>query len=744
MHLPHELMDFALILTVAGFVSIACKLLKLPSLFGYVLAGVLLSSETPYFPTPKDSENINIWAQFGIVFFLFHLGLEFSFKKVLSKGPSGFFITVFETLSVMFAGYYAGRWIGWNPPQSLFLGAVLAISSTALIVKMMEDLDSTETRWAQNVFSVVVIEDILSILLLVALSTFAVTQQFSGSALVFPLLKFVFFLVLWFVLGLAIIPVMLRKFSAQLSNELLTVVSVGLCFLMALIAKNVGLSEAMGAFVMGSLLAETGFSRKIHVLVTPFKDVFGGIFFIWVGMQISPSTVASDWISIAVLTLLMMVSKIASNFLGGILAGRSFRDSLLAGTSLAQIGEFSFVVIGLGVSLGVIDRSLFSKVAVVSLVSSVTAPWLLRRILNSNLEKNRFKDSKFYRYVLAYRKYLAQSGGDQKWRDYLKQQALFTLICLVWIVFTVVFIGEWLLKNLPFSGFNQAFVRLLIETVVASPALWFLGVEPFGNKKNRDFWTRAIEYKFYLSFGVILRVGLLVGSVLFMISQSWGLETSVLFAVMGFVLMIFFLSNFLEKIFNRIVAQFPESSANETLQVKDALTESINSPAWDLGLVSIEVKNQSRLVGKTLADLKIRETYNVSLIKVERDQSVLFAPNGGFILYAGDIVSVVGIDSDIEKFREEMNSRTVPKQAFTSNVAGYGLWRIKVELNSKLIGKSVKESQVRDKAGGFIVGVDRKGTRIANPDPDFVFKESDCIWIAGDKRKVIRMLNKSF
>lgn len=370
--------DLALILISASLVTLVFKRLKQPLVLGYIVAGFLAGPHMPYTPSVSDMSSIHTWADIGVIFLMFTLGLEFSFKKIVKMGIGPVIAACSVMFCMMSVGNMVGHLFGWGSMNSLFLGGMLAMSSTTIIYKAFDDLGLRQQKFAGEVLSVLILEDILGILLMVVLSALAVSRQFQGMELVGSLFKLGFFLILWFVVGVYIIPIFLRRTHRFLNKETLLVVSIGLCFLLVVIAGKVGYSSAFGAFMMGSILAETVEAEKIERVVSPVKDLFGAIFFVSVGMLVDPAVLAAYWLPIVVLCIAIIVGQAVFGTTSFLLSGQPLRIAVQGGFSLAQIGEFAFIIASLGISLGVTSDFLYPVVVAVSIITTFFTPYMIR------------------------------------------------------------------------------------------------------------------------------------------------------------------------------------------------------------------------------------------------------------------------------------------------------------------------------------------------------------------------------
>lgn len=412
-HLPELIQDLGFILATAAVVTLVCKKLKQPVVLGYLIAGFLLGPHVSFMPTIKDVSAVKIWAEIGVIILLFGLGLEFSFKKLAQVGKTASITALFEVIFMVSVGYVAGQILGWKPMDSLFLGGILSISSTTIIVRAFDELGLKSRKFVSLVFGVLIVEDIVAILLLVLLSTVAVSQNFSGTELLFSSARLMFFLILWFVLGIYILPSLIHRVRHWLNDETVLVVSLGLCLLMVSVATYAGFSPALGAFIMGSLLSETREGVRIEKIIHPVRDLFAAVFFVSVGMLIDPSVLVEYRYEIILITLMTVFGKFISSALGALISGASVRHSVQMGLSLAQIGEFSFIIATLGLSLNVTSHFLYPIAVAVSAITTFTTPYLIRSADPFCLWLEKKIPNNVNQLLLRYRAAVQSEGGQR-------------------------------------------------------------------------------------------------------------------------------------------------------------------------------------------------------------------------------------------------------------------------------------------------------------------------------------------
>jgi CPA2 family monovalent cation:H+ antiporter-2 len=481
--------DLALILICAGVMTLLFKSLKQPIVLGYIVAGFLASPNMPYMPSVSDMHGIHLWSEIGVVFLLFALGLEFSFRKILKMGAAPIIAAIAIIVGMMYVGSLAGQLFGWSDMDCIYLGGMLAMSSTTIIFKAFDDMGLRQERFAGLVLSVLIIEDILAIVLMVMLSTLAVSKEFEGMQMLTSILQLGFFLVLWFVVGIYLIPLFLRKAKPLMNEETLLITALALCFGMVVFASAVGFSAAFGAFVMGSILAETVEAHQIEHLVAPVKNLFGAIFFVSVGMMVDVALIIQYIVPILCIIAAIMLGQTILSTCGFLLSGQSLKTSMQCSFSLTQIGEFAFILATLGTSLHVTSDFLYPIVVAVSVFTTFTTPYMIRLAEPAYNVVARVLPAKW----IAKMEHNASDGAEepetnemrQLWRTEFKNFVFIMLInsvlCLA-IIAIMYYYGAPLIYNLlpdPWSGIVTAFVTLFF----CAPFLWSL-MRRGGNSDN--------------------------------------------------------------------------------------------------------------------------------------------------------------------------------------------------------------------------------------------------------------------
>ncbi|ASD63651.1 cation:proton antiporter [Bdellovibrio bacteriovorus] len=739
-HLPHLITDLGFILMIAALSTLLFKKLGQPQVLGYLIAGFLVSPHVPFLPTVTDQANIQVWSEIGVIFLLFSLGLEFSFKKLFKVGGSASFTAVFEVVFMVALGYLVGRLLGWNNIDSLFFGGILSISSTTIIVRAFQELGMKGKKFVELVFGILVVEDIVAILLLVLLTAIASSDTFSTAELAFSGLRLLFYIALWFVIGIFLIPIFLRKIRHLLEDETMLLVSIGLCFMMVMIAAGVGFSPALGAFVMGSLLAETPEGHKMEHVLQPVKNLFAAIFFVSVGMMIDPKVLIERWDLVILVTLVTIVGKFVSTFLGAILSGQGRKQSFQSGMSLAQIGEFSFIIAALGVSLKVTSDFLYPLAIAVSAVTTFTTPYLIKvadplyRWVESKLPEG------VKRNLDQYQASFNQAGENKAGALIMKTYGMKILLNTVMVVaimgaFKAVVNAE-IQKYLQESPWASG-ISLFVCLAISAPFFW--GIVMSGPSLRAQREVEELQKLRGLQAGLF--VGRLVLAVILLgalISQFATLKVAsgVIVAVVG-------VAALAGQLWVRHLYQFIEKNFQKNLtekERKELVSSSVakNFLPWETTLGNYDIASECSLVGRTLRDLSFKENYGVTVAAVFRGAKRYFAPDGEFVLWPHDKLICFGSEEELQSFHtflEGEKAAQVPEPEMTTRQDDYKLSSFVVSDDSKFKDKTIRESGIRESYHGMVVGIERGPQRILGPRASFTLRENDLVWVVSDKKQ---------
>lgn len=740
LHLPVLITDLGLILAAAGITTLLFKKIKQPLVLGYILAGLLVGPHIKFFPTVTDNESIHIWAEIGVIFLLFSLGLEFSFKKLVKVGGSASITAIVEVVFMLAIGFVAGKLMGWGTMDSIFLGGILSVSSTTIIIRAFEELGVKHKKFAGLVFGVLIVEDLVAILLLVLLSTLAVSQQFAGTEMVFSILKLCFFLVLWFIGGIFIVPSFLKATRKLMNDETMLVVSIALCLLMVMLAVQVGFSPALGAFIMGSILAETTQAEKIEHLTKSVKDLFAAIFFVSVGMLIDPGILVDYAMPILIITVATVTGKFLSSGLGALLSGQPLKTSVQTGLSLAQIGEFSFIIATLGLTLKVTSDFLYPIAVAVSAITTFTTPYLIKAsepfylFLERTLPK---------RWVAAISRYSSSTAGIttlSDWKILLKAYTFNTIIHSV-ILIGIIFLSSRYLHPLIttniVNGSKGIIITLVVSLIIMAPFLWALAIRRIERKAYSHLWLNKKYTRGPLISLEVLRIGLAIFSVGFLLFQFYNTWIAVTIALLLIISVMTIFSRRLQRFYDTLENRFLYNlNARETQNAQPEILP------WDAHLAELSVAPESNLVGKSLIELAVREKYGVNIAMIERGKIMIPTPSRDERLYPNDKVMLIGTDDQLAAVKdlfegdtEETKENTFPKKDMT-------LQKIVINSSSPVFAQTIRASGIREKTQGLVVGIERQGKRILNPDSNLVFENEDIVWIVGNNKKIPDLLKK--
>jgi len=738
-HLPVLIADLGLILAAGGITTIIFKRIKQPLVLGYILAGLLVGPHFKFIPTVSDNANITIWAEIGVIFLLFSLGLEFSFKKLVKVGGSSSITALVEIIGMSLIGYFVGNLMGWKTMDSIFLGAVLSVSSTTIIIRAFDELGVKHKKFANLVFGALIVEDLAAILIMVLLTTVAVSQQFAGTEMLISILKLSFFLILWFLGGIFIIPTFLKLTKKLMNDETLLVVSLALCLVMVILAVKVGFSPALGAFIMGSILAETTQAEKIEHLTKSVKDLFGAIFFVSVGMLIDPNILLEYWKPILIITAVTIVGKLLTTGGGALLSGQPLKTSVQTGLSLTQIGEFSFIIATLGLSLKVTSSFLYPITVAVSAITTFTTPYLIKYSENFHGVLVKILPNKW---VDAISRYSSSTEGIttlSDWKVLLRAYIINTITHSVIIIGIVVLASRSLqpfIANHITNGKNGVIISVVISFLIMSPFLWALSIKRIERVAYAHLWLNKKYTRGPLIAIEVFRIALgifFVGFLMYEFFDTW-IAASIALGLIILVMVIFSrkLQSFYERMENRF---FYNLNARETAKKQPEILP------WDTHLLELTVAPESSLVGKTLVDLAVREKYGINIAMIERGKIMIPTPKRDERLYPNDKVLVIGTDDQLASVKhlfegenvEIDEDETFPKQDMA-------LQKIVINSKSPVYGQTIRDSGIREKTQGLVVGIERGGQRILNPDSNMIFENEDIVWIVGNNKRIPELL----
>lgn len=741
-HLPNFITDLALILAVAGITTLFFKRIHQPVVLGYIIAGFLVGPHVSLVPTVVDSEGVRIWSEIGVIFLLFSLGLEFSFKKLIKVGGTAS-VTALVGITVMFAlGFLTGKLLGWAFIDSIFLGALLSISSTTIIVRAFDETGVRTKKFATLVFGVLIVQDLVAVLLMVLLSTFAASKQFSGVDLGIQILKLVFFLTLWFVGGIFFIPTFMKRAKNLLNDETLLVVSIALCLLMVLLAVKVGFSAALGAFIMGSILAETSKGERIEALVKPVKNLFASVFFVSVGMMIDPNVLMEYGEPILIITSIVIIGMPLASTLGALLSGQSLKHSIQAGMSLSQIGEFSFIIASLGVSLKVTNDFLYPIVVSVSAITTFTTPFFIKKSTAIYLFVEKKLPEKWLNSLNQYSTSSQQLSAYSEWKELLNGYFINAVIHTV-LIGALIFLSQKYLHPIVTEVFGITLSATIISTAITLilmiPFIWALALRRIKKEAYSNLWLNRKLNRGPLIAIEIGRLVLAVFLVALLINLYFSFSVAFLIAFFAIAIVIIVFNQKLQIFYERIEKRFLTNLHEKELQrnVNQEITP------WDAHLTTFEVQPEFQLAGKQLQELKLREKYGVNIALIERGNLSLISPDRYERLYPGDKLSIIGTDDQLARMKDLFDKQSKDAGEQVVHEDEITLKNFTVTRDSRLFHHTIRSSGIRNEAQALVVGLERNGERMLNPESTIHLQEGDIVWVVGVKQRINDFFNLS-
>ena len=750
--LPELVQDLALILVVAGFVTLLFKKLKQPLVLGYIVAGFLVSPHMSYTMSVVDKDDIQTWADIGVIFLLFSLGLDFSIKKILKMGASPIIAACTIIFSMMLLGVIVGHSFGWKEMDCIFLGGMVAMSSTTIIYKAFSDMGLTQQGFASTVMSVLILEDILAIVMMVMLSTVASGNSPDGVQLLGSIMKIGFFLVLWFVVGLFAIPLFLRSVRKILNSETLLIVSLGFCCLMAVISTQVGFSAAFGAFVMGSILAETVEADKIIRLVDPVKNLFGAIFFVSVGMLVKPDVIVEYAIPILLLVITILVGQALFGTLGYLLGGQTLKNAMRCGFSMAQVGEFAFIIATLGKSLGVISEFLYPVVVAVSVITTFLTPYMIRaaepcyNVLVKHLPK---------RWVRRLTHIQTNNAGESAstnnlWKVLMKKMIFNTLIygILSAAVIAIMFSAALpICRNLSIKWTGSHWIGNAVcgflTILFIAPFLRSIVMKQNHSEAFKALWTDRRINRLPLTATILARVLIALSFIFYVCNYLTRFKNALMIAVAVGLLILMLLSRWLKKRSITLERLFIQNLQSRDIE---AQKQGKKKPLFanhlidrDIHIANLELPDDSLWAGKTLYSLKLRNRFGVHISSILRGSKHINIPNGGTILFPGDKLQAIGNDEQLTKLSKAMKAELQPT---ITDIEKHEmkLRSFTISKTSPFIGKTLKDSGIRDEYNCMVVGVDEGQKNLTLITPSRCLQAGDVLWVVGEEKDLERIL----
>ena len=743
--LPNMIEDLALILVVAGVVTLIFKKLKQPLVLGYIVAGFLVSPNMPYTASVADMENVHLWADIGVMFLLFSLGLDFSFKKILKMGASPVISTCTIIFCMSMLGFCVGRLFGWEQMDCIFLGGMLAMSSTTIIYKAFDDLGLRQQQFAGLVMSVLILEDILAIVMMVMLSAIA-QGNLEGSQMLESVMRIGFFLILWLVVGIFAIPLFLRAVRSLINTEVLLVVSLGLCCAMAVISSKVGFSSAFGAFIMGSILAETVEAERIEKLVEPVKNLFGAIFFVSVGMLVDPKILVEYAVPIILLVMTILIGQSVFGTFSFMLGGESLKSAMRCGFSMAQIGEFSFIIASLGLSLGVISDFLYPVVVAVSVITTFLTPYMIRFAtpVYNNLE-HRLPNKLINSLNSLSMGNHQHQHGQNLWKKLLTQMTINTVVYSILTSATIVMMFTFVLPFMRgiMPGWELHWyangVTGVLTVLVIAPFLRAMVMKKNRSPEFRALWDESSRNRMPLIFTIVVRAIIAIAFI-FYICNFLSRFTNALMITIGVIVILLI-------IFSRWVKH--RSITLERLFVQNLRSRDIAAQVYgkkrplyadrlldrDIHIADFEVPSDSMWMGQTLKQLNLGKKYGVHISSILRSGWRVNIPDGDFMIFPGDVLQAIGSDEQFSVFREALENERLGVDP-NAEKRIMQLHQLIIDHNSPFLGKTLIESGIRDLYSCMVIGLEEGKQNLSAFPPNRKFEEGDIIWLVGEQESL--------
>ena len=741
--------DLAVILIAAGVFTLLSKALKQPLILGYIIAGFVVGPHLGLFHLTSQ-ETVEQWSEIGIIFLLFALGLEFSFKKLLKVGSGAMIMAGIKCIGMFIVGIILAQLMNWSLMEGIFLGGLLSMSSTTIIIKAYGDMGLKNKPYAPLIFGSLVVEDLIAVLLMVLLSTLATTGRFEGMKMAMALGKLVFFLVLWFLIGIYLIPTILEKVRKILNDETLLIVAIGLCFGMVIIAESVGFSSALGAFVMGSILAETLEGERIEHLLGNIKDLFGAIFFVSVGMMVDPCVIASQWLPILLITVVAMAGILFFSSTGALLAGAGFDTAVHSGFTLAQLGEFAFIIAALGCSLGVMRDFIYPVVIAVSVITTFTTPYMIKAADPAVKWLNKVLPKSFLDKVNSTSNddFKSQTSEEKDvWKSYLGQVFLrigiYTILLLAIFMGGDLFLGKFLEGRFgAWSPETRKLLSVVITIAVMIPFLYGLTLRNSSIRKGQSDLVKMRHSNMWTIMSIdILRILIAVAFILAVITEHYSLSWVVLLLiVIALASFAFVIQNTLSNRFTMEDRFFENLGANEEREKKlSPITASVreNLDKYNVHIESVTLSPDSRFVGQELRHLPFRKHVQVNIVKISRGSQSIVIPSGDTPVYPYDTLLAVGTEQQLNDFREIMKGEVTDinpgyKGEGALEDEEFVIRPILVDDTSFMNGKTLRELSLRG-LGCMVICYLRDGELVTNPSPDEPLMKDDLVWLAGLK-----------
>ena len=752
MEVPQLIIDLAIMLTTAAVVTILFRRLSIPTILGYILAGFLIGPHFPLFLGIGSAESIETWSEIGVVIILFHIGLEFDFHKIADIGSTAIVSALVKMSGVLFVGYGFGLLLGMSVMNSIFLGVMLSISSTVVIQKCLEEMGLSDRKFAGLVMGSLVMEDVISVFMMVILTTMSVSQGGNTGAIAGHLALMLCYLVIWLILGIYFVPTLLDRYMEYMSDEMLTLLSLGFCFLMALLAKKLGFSMELGAFLAGSFFAGTKYVHKVERVTGGIKDMFGSIFFLSVGMMVDPVIIAERWTSIVPIAVIAVVAKLIFATIGMILSGQDIDTAVRGGAALAPIGEFSFIIAGLGISLGVMDNYLYPVIVAASILTIIFTPVMIKQSDRIVQAVYGAVPDKMRRRIESYTsddQYKQEHTSEWKilLKNYLIKISIYGSIMLVTALAGCRLL-EPALRQFTGPDASRIITTVLIYAVMILFARPYLGIRGIAFTK---LWMERLANRPPLVVMILVKFGLMIAIAAIPLIDLFDIKGFVLLAI---PLVIFLLtrSDFISSYYLQLETRFLSNLNQKTMEERGG---SRNTQHWleeDYSIISWYVPEEASYAGRSIMDLAWGKNEAVYIVKVRRGDKRMTMPSARTVIQAGDKIYAIGDRQSLESFAKVMDTgkeaeiKTLKEfldgpypdedNALTCAV-------ITVRGTESFVGKPIKKSGINARTKCMILGIERGGYATAMPDANMIIEEGDILWVIGANKDLSRIASHS-
>lgn len=745
--------DLAYILIVAGVTTLVFKKIKQPVVLGYIVAGFITGPYCTFFPSILGKTDITVWADMGIIFIMFALGLEFSFHKIANVGGSAI-VTATTVIGAMVAvGFFVGTAMGWSRMDCIFLGGMISMSSTSIILKAYEELDLKKEKFAGLVLGALVLEDIAGIFMMIILSTISISQNVDGLDMMGDISKLLMYLILWLVLGIYLIPSFLKKADRLMNDETLLIVSLGLCLGMVVLANFIGFSSALGAFVAGSILAGTVKAEQIEHLVQPIKDLFGAVFFVSVGMMVIPEMLVKYWFPILILSLVVIVGQNVFSTIGVLLSGQSLHTAVRSGFSMVQIGEFSFIIATLGTSLGVTGDFLYPIIVCVSVITTFTTPIFIKNGERAYTALCKVLPDKAVSFLDRYTSEgQIDHDKDQDWKNYLGKYFLKTLICVA-LLFAIYMISK--LYVVPFvyrliPNYGGRLLEAVVIIVLMSPFISIL----CSTRKNiiyKKLWIKHPANRLPLMMFNIIRIFIAIGFLALTLKSIFAIPTGIISIIALVVVFIVGRSDLVSGASLRLQARFV-ANFNERALAKLRRERDVENTDWldkKLFIVEFKVKYLPES-GALIREFAAKRKFGVDIVRIKRDDKYIILPEADQKIEVGDSLCAMGPKDQIDSYLimleqaeyiEEPKEDRITLNEFIYNQTSDGvepedqlmLCGIIIKRGGRFDHKQIKNCGFRDKFGGYIICIEKGNLSIFSPSRNTIIEAGDIMWVIGNE-----------